>query len=439
VGDERNRTVWVAALTALPCECRSTVIVQGGHVERERTDAERQVAGLLQTARRKLDLSVAFLSRIDATTRTMQVVESALPQLHDGSANPRDSGFCLAVIEGRLPQVMPDARAFPEALRLQPDGLPQIRGHVSVPVVLSDGELYGTFCAFGLVTDPEVSLRDLALIEVLADAAAVVIEPQVRIEQRQTRISDRLAPVMAGGGPNVVLQPIVDLRSGRRSGAEALSRFPMTWGLTPDVVFAEAHTIGQGDQLELLALSGAAALLDQVSGYVSMNVSPQTLVTPECGDLLATLPLDRIVLELSEHEPVHDYDALGAALTPLRAHGMRLAIDDVGAGFSSLRHIVITNPDVIKMDRSIVSGLDTDPILAKLAQSLVDFAHSFDVCVIAEGVETEAERAVLQALGVDGGQGWLFGRPAAADLLVDEGTVLAAPTPTAQRSEPLTS
>jgi EAL domain-containing protein (putative c-di-GMP-specific phosphodiesterase class I) len=91
------------------------------------------------------------------------------------------------------------------------------------------------------------------------------------------------------------------------------------------------------------------------------------------------------------------------------------------------------------MDRSIVSGLDTDPVLTKLAQSLVGFAHSFDVCVIAEGVETEAERAVLQALGVDGGQGWLFGRPAAADLLVDEGTVLAPPTPAAQRSEPLTA
>jgi EAL domain-containing protein (putative c-di-GMP-specific phosphodiesterase class I) len=88
---------------------------------------------------------------------------------------------------------------------------------------------------------------------------------------------------------------------------------------------------------------------------------------------------------------------------------------------------VITNPDVIKMDRSIVSGLDTDPILARLAQSLVEFAHSFDICVVAEGVETAAEHHVLQQLGVDGGQGWLFGRPGPADLLVDAGTVLAPP------------
>ena len=98
---------------------------------------------------------------------------------------------------------------------------------------------------------------------------------------------------------------------------------------------------------------------------------------------------------------------------------MRLAIDDVGAGFSSLRHIVMACPDVIKLDRSIVSGVDRDPMLAKLAQSLVGFAHSFDVSVVAEGVETAAEHAVLQALGVDSGQGWLFGRPAPAHVLAD--------------------
>ena len=396
-------------------------------MQRERTETERQVAGLLDAARRKLDLSVAFLSRIDATSRTMQVVQSATPEVRDGYSGPRDSGFCQAIVDGRLPRVMPDVRMLPAAVALHPADLPQIRGYAGVPVVLSDGSVYGTFCAFGLVSDPDVSVRDLAVLEVLAEAAAMVIEPQVLHERRQAEVSDRLAPVIARGGPNVVLQPIVDLATGTRSGAEALSRFPAEWGRTPDVVFAEAHSIGQGDRLELLALSRAAALLDEVSGYVSMNVSPKTLVTPLAGRLLADLPLDRIVLELSEHEQVQDYATLRAALLPLRAQGMRLAIDDVGAGFSSLRHIVITTPDVIKMDRSIVSGVDTDPILARLAQSLVEFAHSFDVCVIAEGVETVAEHAALQSLGVDGGQGWLFGRPAPADLLVDAGTVLAPP------------
>jgi EAL domain-containing protein (putative c-di-GMP-specific phosphodiesterase class I) len=403
-------------------------------VHQERSDVEQQIARLLQSARRKLNLSVAFLSRIDETSRTMQVVDSTLTALQDGYSGPRESGFCLAVVEGRLPRVMPDVRDFPEAMLLHPGDLPQMRGHVGVPVVLSDGAVYGTFCAFGVDTDPEVSVRDLAVMEVLADAAAMLIEPRVRREQEQAVINDRLAPVMADGGPDVVLQPIVDLYSGMRVGAEALSRFPAPWERAPDIVFAEAHSIGQGHRLELLALARAATLLDQVSGYVSMNVSAQTLLTPMCGDLLATLPLDRVLLELSEHDPVEDYAALGAVLDPLRARGMRLAIDDVGAGFSSLRHIVMADPDVIKMDRSIVSGVDHDPMLAKLVQSLVQFAHSFDASVIAEGVETAAEYAVLRTLGVDGGQGWLFGRPGPAGTLVEEGVELA---PCSSRTEPL--
>ena len=133
--------------------------------------------------------------------------------------------------------------------------------------------------------------------------------------------------------------------------------------MAPDVCFAEAHSVGSGHGLELLALERAAEHLLVVDGYVAMNVSPATLLTPECGALLGRLPLDRVLLELSEHDQVEDYATLNAALAPFRADGLRLAIDDVGAGFSSLRHIVVTAPDVIKIDRSIVAGLDTDPVL----------------------------------------------------------------------------
>jgi EAL domain-containing protein (putative c-di-GMP-specific phosphodiesterase class I) len=408
-------------------------------VRRQRSEADRQIADLLQTAKKSLRLSVAFLSRMDGTTQHLEVVESSIPMLfHDGIQQKQESTFCQLALDGELPAVMPDMRKSELAMSLPVARIPRIRSYVTTPVVLSDGTLYGTLCAFGFTSDAELTKRDKSLMDVLASAAATIIEPGLRQEQRRTEIEGRLDPVIERGGPDVVLQPIVDLATGERVGAEALSRFPADWAKAPDIVFAEAHSIGEGDRLELLALEKAADHLDAVAGYISMNVSPATLLTQECLDLLARLPLDRIVLELSEHDPVEDYDALHAVLIPLRAQGMSLSIDDVGAGFSSLRHIVVTNPDVIKLDRSIVSGLDHDPVLAKLVRSLVDFAHGCGVRVVAEGVETPAEHAVLRTLGVDYGQGWLFGRPGPADLLVDEGTVLAPP---ARRSglEPLTA
>jgi EAL domain-containing protein (putative c-di-GMP-specific phosphodiesterase class I) len=372
-----------------------------------RTAADEQIADLLRTAKRSLRLSVAFLTRMDGTTQHLEVVESA--------TQVQETSLCQAILDRRLPPVIANLADFDEAMKLPAARIPRIRSYVSVPVTLSDGTLYGTFCAAGLTSDRDLSRRDKSLMDVLASAAAVIIEPQVRENERRTAIEDRLAPVMAGGGPVVALQPIVDLATGAQVGAEALSRFPAEWGLTPDVVFEQAHGVGLGSELEVQALRGAAALLDRSPGYVAMNVSPTTLLTPACADLLHELPLERVLLELSEHDPVEDYEALAGALAPLRAAGLRLAIDDVGAGFSSLRHIVVTTPDVIKIDRSLVSGIDADAVLSTLVGSLVDFARGVGARVVAEGVENGAEAAVLRTLGVDYGQGWHFGRPAVPD------------------------
>ena len=167
----------------------------------------------------------------------------------------------------------------------------------------------------------------------------------------------------------------------------------------------------------MLALERAADYLDEVSGYVAMNVSSATLMLPSCSELLAQFRLGRVVLELSEHDRVDNYDELHAVLAPLRAGGMQLAIDDVGAGFSSLRHIVLTRPDVIKIDRTLVDGVSRDPVLSTLVRALVEFAHGSGARVVAEGIETADDAEALLELAVDYGQGWYYGRPGpAADL-----------------------
>ncbi len=399
---------------------RSVRPAVGEMMSRQRTEAAEQVAELLRTARQSLGLSLAFLTRMDGTTQHLEVVESSMPWIfRDGIKQRQETTICQAIMDGRLPAVLSDVTAFPEAMKLPAAQIPGLRSLVSVPVVLSDGTVYGTFCAAAFGADQRLTDRDKALMDVLSHAASVIIEPGVVENARNDEIEGRIAPLIERGGPAVLLQPIVDLTTGRRVGAEALSRFPREWGMTPDVCFADAHRIGEGDRLEILELRRAADHLAHVDGYVAMNVSPAVLLTRACTDLLGRLPLDRIVLELSEHNPVEDYDALKAVLAPLRARGMRLAIDDVGAGFSSLRLIVVTAPDVIKLDRSMVTGVGDDAVLGVVARSLVELARATGARVVAEGVETASDAATLTDLGVDLGQGWHFGAATAPGDLRD--------------------
>lgn len=378
----------------------------------DRTPAQEQIADLLRTARSSLGLSLAFLSRLEGDTQHLEVVESAIPLLFkDGQTQVRSTSFCQRILDGALPPVIPSVKDFPEARALPAAKFPRIRSYLSVPVVLSDGTLYGTFCAAGFTADRDLQKRDQAVMEILAKAAAHILEPEV-VEARVRDVAHaRLDPILQAGGPLIVYQPIVDLRTGVRVGAEALSRFPVEWQTTPDVVFAEAHRIGEGVRLERQAIERAASYLADVPGYVGMNLSPDVLMDPGTQHTFAALPVERISLELSEHDPVRDYGELAACLGPWRERGMRLAIDDVGAGFSSLRHIVLTRPDSIKFDRSIVDGVHADPVLTTLIRSLVAFARDLGATTVAEGIETAQDAEALAMLEVDLGQGWFFGRP----------------------------
>jgi EAL domain-containing protein (putative c-di-GMP-specific phosphodiesterase class I) len=186
------------------------------------------------------------------------------------------------------------------------------------------------------------------------------------------------------------------------------------------VCFAEAREAGLVATLELQAVERAVGEALEVIApheYVGVNLSPDVLLLPDADRVLAGLPLERVLLELSEHDPVADYDALNRVLRRWRDQGLRLAIDDVGSGFSSMRHIVLTRPDVIKLDRGIVDGVAGSAVLSTLIGAMVTFARSVAARTVAEGVEHEADAQALLALGVDLGQGWHFGRPVPAEEL----------------------
>ena len=211
----------------------------------------------------------------------------------------------------------------------------------------------------------------------------------------------------------IAIQPIVDMRDGSLVGGEALARFPDDILGNPGAWFAAALEVGMVTELELAAVRRA---LTQVSTRpagtsLSLNFSPGTVLAGLEGALGADVPWDRVVIELTEHTPVSDYGALARALAPLREAGARVAVDDTGAGFASLRHILDLHPDIIKIDIGITRGVDVDPSRAAVARMLVQFAGEVGIRVVAEGVETEGERQALLDLGAFLGQGYLLGRP----------------------------
>jgi PAS domain S-box-containing protein len=214
----------------------------------------------------------------------------------------------------------------------------------------------------------------------------------------------------------IAFQPIVNLRTGQVAGVEALSRFPSRPSVTPDVVFAEAENSGLGPALELLAIRRAlleARLLD-TSLHIALNASPVVLTNPSLLDAIVASGINpaRIVVEITEHVSVADYSVLARPRQRLRELGIRLAVDDAGSGYASLRHIVALAPDVIKIDRALVTDLDADRARRALVGAVVSFAKEMGATsVIGEGVETQAELDALIALGVDAAQGYYLGRP----------------------------
>lgn len=226
----------------------------------------------------------------------------------------------------------------------------------------------------------------------------------------RVELQDRVQAVLQEEALDMLVQPIVDLRTGRMVACEALSRFRSPLNEPPDWWFSAAQQVGLGVELELLALRRALALLARV---------PQPL---------------RLTLELTEHDAVADYERLLTVLHQLRDQGMRLAVDDAGSGYSGLTQILHLQPHVIRLDRVMVAGLPNDPVRRAMATALATFGGEIGVEVIAEGVEEQAEADCLLQLGITHVQGFLYWPPLSIEALITAQAGEAPPPP--RRREP---
>jgi EAL domain-containing protein (putative c-di-GMP-specific phosphodiesterase class I)/DNA-binding NarL/FixJ family response regulator len=267
----------------------------------------------------------------------------------------------------------------------------------------------------------ETILRSASGASILSPevAASVLVELAGHLDRQQTaeedesRVRRLIRGVLDEGRVQPLFQPIVDLQANAPVGYEALSRFDLEPPRPPDRWFADAERVGLRTELELLA--ARSAIRDFVAsgahGFLSLNASAPTLA--HCHELIEDMEPGSLVFEITEHHAIEDYEALRPMLAGLRERGALLAVDDAGAGFASLRHTLQLSPDFIKLDLSLIHGIDRDRRRRALAAGLIAFANDVGATIVAEGIETAGELSALRELGVGYGQGYYLAKPAA--------------------------
>ncbi|MGJ8610890.1 MAG: EAL domain-containing protein, partial [Octadecabacter sp.] len=203
-------------------------------------------------------------------------------------------------------------------------------------------------------------------------------------------------------------------------GYEALCRFSSNPYRAPNHWFDDAQEVGLLTALEVYVIEIALQILPDLPAhcYLAVNTSPATLATGKLSELIAAVGGARVVVEVTEHNAIDDLDVLLMEIDRLRDLGVRIAVDDAGAGYSGLQQIIRLRPDVIKLDMSLTHDVDKDVARRALASAMVQFARDTNARVVAEGIETEAELRTLKRLGVEMGQGYHLGRPALSSVVL---------------------
>jgi EAL domain-containing protein (putative c-di-GMP-specific phosphodiesterase class I)/CheY-like chemotaxis protein len=268
------------------------------------------------------------------------------------------------------------------------------------------------------------ALRDAALGRgsVVTDVVRSMVDRLAPFEEEPDpsgQSTSRVLRVLEDEGFGMVFQPIVDLSDGGIAGYEALTRFRDNEQASPEALFTEAEGVGLGLELELATARRALEHLSQFpsSSFLSVNASPRTAASTRFLRLISGCG-DRVVLEITEHAPVPDYLRLNQALSRLRSEGVRVAVDDAGAGFAGLNHVLQLEPEFVKLDIALIRGIDQDETRRAVASALLEVAEAVGSTVVAEGIERERELQALRELGVSLGQGFHLVPPVPVERLL---------------------
>ncbi|GAA0561703.1 hypothetical protein GCM10010172_51140 [Paractinoplanes ferrugineus] len=374
-----------------------------------------EVERLLDKVRLHLGVEAAWVSTLGSDDLTVWAAAGAAEpmRLPVGERVGQLGSFCARVLAGTLPDVINDVRRHPVTRDLDTTRDLDIGSYCGVPWRSADGTTAGMLCCGSRHPDPTLDQQAIRYLGLIADLIGdQMTGPLTARRHSVDSARHTVQEVLDHQAVRMVFQPIVRLGDRVTVGYEALARFDAFTG--PDRAFAAASLCGLGVPLEHLALRRAVDRLPDLPGdaYLAVNLSAEALLDGEVLDTLLAHAGPRLTVEITEHTQVSDYDLLTGALAALRRAGVRLSVDDAGAGYASLAHVLRLRPDLIKLDISLVRDVDTDPVKGALAGCLNDFAGQIGASLVAEGIETAAELARLAAVGVRFGQGYHLARPA---------------------------
>ena len=407
----RGRAIWTRLLESQLRE-RATVTEALCRLRPEpspHATAERICTEIAQL--RNLDSAVLVVLNDDGTAMPIGLHGSGDPAVRVGEALPTALARHLVACARNS--------AWTERRDEQPPGSAGLPLLGSAPTagayapLRSQGRLLGVLAiaagqsATDAPTD-EVAQAMSAAIDFAAVAAAL-LAPSLQRDSALSSSQAALSGLLSRREFEPVFQPIVDLHDGSIVGYETLTRFHD--GADPQARFAEAARVGMGLELERATMEAA---LEAASGrlgsrWLSVNVSPGFLASGSPAPLMRGVDVD-VVLELTEHDPITDYSDITRAVRRL-GNGVRLSIDDAGAGYACLTHVLSLRPAFVKLDRGWVTGIDRDPARQALVAGLESFASRTGSMLIAEGIETKDELDCVRDLRVELGQGFLLGRP----------------------------
>jgi EAL domain-containing protein (putative c-di-GMP-specific phosphodiesterase class I) len=402
---------------------------------------------VLELGLRHLGVDAAYIAETNATGQMCRAAAGDAESfgIAVGEALPEGAPNGRELASGVLPSCVGEVEAGARLAGLARSTGARVGSFIGVPLRHSDGTLFGSLCGLGHLPCPSLDERETRFLSMLAELITGDLDEQRRAE----RLEADLARLIETEDVRVAYQPIVDVRSGRCLGLEALARFPEPY-VRPDLTLDAAESVGLRIELERLVISQAwptIALLGE-DQFLAMNLAPDALVElARRANLRPDISVDRIVIEVTEHAVVDSYAMLHEELEPLRRRGLRIAVDDAGAGYSSLRHVLELRPDFIKIDRWLIDGIAKDHARRVAVGAFMSLARDLGSVVVAEGVERDADLAAVRRLGLHAVQGYLLGRPTTdpgrvANLLeampaIGEGGVERRPSRAPHRRDPV--